>query len=307
MAKEYTAFNGDAFWNDGYVQDLNMTETAIYFHYITSPRLENSGVYKESQRIVSFYTKVDIEAVKQIDEKLENDGKVYRVGEWVIVPSSLKHQRFEKSENVKIGILKQLKSAPIEVLKILQQCDYIIDVSSLFPQENKEKGVSEDNPETQEEPLPNPSDTPTQPLDTPLVPCALYSDIDIDQDINNVCVKTNEKDSEIKSPEKLFLYVWQHNPDIFNATSRIESPKEWKNFWETSQTTYEQVEIAMNNFIADVKCGVIASRYVPSMPDRFVLKGWINKCQSRFTPKNTDRPHDTAPPTESTSLKKSLL
>jgi hypothetical protein len=91
MAKEYTAFNGDAFWNDGYVQELDMAETAVYFHYITSPRLENSGVFKEGQRMVSFYVKTDIDTVKNADAKLEKDGKVYRIGEWVIVPSSLKH------------------------------------------------------------------------------------------------------------------------------------------------------------------------------------------------------------------------
>jgi hypothetical protein len=67
MSKEYTAFNGDAFWNDGYVQELDMAETAVYFHYITSPRLENSGVFKEGRRMVSFYVKTGIDTVKNAD------------------------------------------------------------------------------------------------------------------------------------------------------------------------------------------------------------------------------------------------
>jgi hypothetical protein len=132
MSKEYTAFNGDAFWNDGYVQELDMAETAVYFHYITSPRLENSGVFKEGRRMAAFYVKADVETVKKAEEKLEKDGKIFRIGEWVMVPSSLKHQKFDKSPNVLRGIYTQLKTVPVEVLKKLHECGYFSDLSP-FP------------------------------------------------------------------------------------------------------------------------------------------------------------------------------
>jgi hypothetical protein len=108
------------------------------------------------------------------------------------------------------------------------------------------------------------------------------------------------KESDAESPrisgftnskaEKLFLQYWQHNPDIFNYLSRIESPKEWENFWNNSGTTCDHVKTAMDNFIADVKSGNIERKYIPSMPDRFVLKGWITKCQERLLKDKTAPP-----------------
>ena len=96
---------------------------------------------------------------------------------------------------------------------------------------------------------------------------------------------------ETSDPQKLFLHIWQHTPDVFNALARIESPKEWANFWENSGVTCEQVQAALDNFIADVRSGEIQNRYVPAMPDRFVLKGWITKCQKRFDSKSTGPPN----------------
>lgn len=104
--------------------------------------------------------------------------------------------------------------------------------------------------------------------------------------------KRNSGDIEFSDPQKLFLYIWQHNSDVFNSLARIEQPKEWANFWEKSNTTCEQVRTAMDNFIADVGTRAIERRFVPSTPDRFVLKGWITKCQERFMPKATSPPRN---------------
>lgn len=98
---------------------------------------------------------------------------------------------------------------------------------------------------------------------------------------------TELNECESTDPKKLFLNIWQHTPDVFNALARIESPKEWENFWRKSNISLGQVKTAMNNIIEDVKSGVIELRYVPSTPDRFVLKGWITKCQKRFQNKTT--------------------
>jgi hypothetical protein len=190
MSKEYTAFNGDAFWNDGYVQELDMAETAVYFHYITSPRLENSGVFKEGQRMVSFYTKSDIDTVKKADAKLEKDGKIYRIGEWVIVPSSLKHQKFDKSPNAIKGIYEQLKTLPVEVLNKLRQCGYILDLTPVLSAAESEI-------------QPNPSITLSEGLHNPSESLPLYSDSDSDsdQEIKNSSSALAEKDKPETAPE----------------------------------------------------------------------------------------------------------
>jgi hypothetical protein len=283
MAKEYTAFNGDAFWNDGYVQELDMVETAVYFHYITSPRLENSGVFKEGQRMVSFYVKTDIETVKNADAKLEKDGKIYRIGEWVIVPSSLKHQKFDKSPNMIKGIYEQLKTAPVGVLKKLKECGYVLDLTPIVSVE--ESDIPPNPSETLPEPLPNPSETDP-----------LYSDSDqykySDQYINS---------HTENSGEKLFICLWQKNPDIFNFAARIEKPKEWAAFWEKCPYPPDDIKRRMQNFIDGVKNGSIEKRFVPRTPDRFVLKGHLNASDTPY--KRNDNRGGLSPPSNPTDKK----
>ena len=106
----------------------------------------------------------------------------------------------------------------------------------------------------------------------------------------NLQIGPEKNDADFSDPQKLFLHYWQHTPEIFNAFSRIDSPKEWENFWKKSGITCDQVKTAMDNFIADVISGSIERRFIPSMPDRFVLKGWITKCQERLTPKGGSPP-----------------
>ena len=106
-------------------------------------------------------------------------------------------------------------------------------------------------------------------------------------------VKESKEKNINSDPQKLFLDIWQHTPNVFNSLGRIEQPKEWVNFWEKSNTTCEQVKVAMDNFIADVGSRTIERRFIPATPDRFVLKGWITKCQERFMPKATSPPSDS--------------
>jgi hypothetical protein len=283
------------------VQELDMAETAVYFHYITSPRLENSGVFKEGQRMVSFYVKTDIDIVKNIDTKLEKDGKIYRIGEWVIVPSSLKHQKFDRSPNTIRGIYEQLKTAPVEVLKKLQECGYMLDLSSIV------SGEKSDRPSNPSEPLPNPSEPLPEPLPNPSGTLPLYLDLDlnIDKEFINLPTHSAEKTehSDLETSEKVFLRIWQQNMDIFNSMARIEKPKEWAAFWEKHPYPPDDIKRRMQNYIDGVKNGSIEKKFVPRTPDRFVLKGHLNTSDTPYK-KNGNR-GGTSPPSNP-SKKKSL-
>ncbi|MDR1902362.1 MAG: hypothetical protein LBQ88_08805 [Treponema sp.] len=291
MSKEYTAFNSDAFLNDGYVQELDMAETAVYFHYITSPRLENSGVFKEGQRMVSFYVKTDIDTVKKADEKLEKDGKIYRIGEWVIVPSSLKHQKFDKSPNMIKGIYEQLKTAPVEVLKRLRRCGYILDLSPVLSAES-------DTP-------PNPSDTLPEPLPNPTETPPLYIDSDKDSDKEYINLQPPSPENlDLKTSKKVFLRIWQQNMEIFNFAARIEKPKEWAAFWEKCPYPPDDIKRRMQNYIDGVKSGEIPKHYIPRTPDRFVLKGHLNTSDQPY--KKDEKRSGNSPPPSNNARKKSL-
>jgi hypothetical protein len=83
-------------------------------------------------------------------------------------------------------------------------------------------------------------------------------------------------------PKKLFICLWQKNPDIFNLAGRIEKPKEWAAFWEKCPYPPDDIKRRMQNFIDGVKNGSIEKIFVPRTPDRFVLKGHLNTSDTPY-------------------------
>jgi hypothetical protein len=192
----------------------------------------------------------------------------------VIVPSSLKHQKFDKNPNIIKSIYEQLKTAPVEVLNKLQKCGYVLDLSPVI---SSAESDTPSNPSgTPPEPLPNPSGTPPLYLDSD-------SDIDIDSDSDkNINLPEKSGNSNCETSEKVFLRIWQRNMDIFNFAARIEKPKEWAAFWEKCPYPPDDIKRRMQNFIDGVKNGSIEKLYVPRTPDRFVLKGHLNTSDSPY-------------------------
>jgi hypothetical protein len=91
-----------------------------------------------------------------------------------------------------------------------------------------------------------------------------------------------EPQNDSVSPVDRFIWHWQHNGDIFNPLARLKNPDEWKAFWEKSNITVEQIDIAMKNYVEAIKSGEIERFYIPANPDTFVLNGWIQKGQERY-------------------------
>ena len=110
----------------------------------------------------------------------------------------------------------------------------------------------------------------------------LDSDKDIDPQNGDLSFSENSDHEKSASPSDHFIYHWQHNGDIFNPIVRLKKPNEWNAFWERSNITIAQIDIAMKNYIEAVKSGVIERRYIPANPDTFVLNGWIQKSQERY-------------------------
>ena len=100
-------------------------------------------------------------------------------------------------------------------------------------------------------------------------------------------------------PQKLFLHIWQHTPDVFNALARIKSPDEWSHFWATAPPTCEEVRTVMRNVIDDVKSGDVHPRFIANSPDGFALNGGFVRHRKRFKQEPKHRiPNDVIPPGE---------
>jgi hypothetical protein len=59
--------------------------------------------------------------------------------------------------------------------------------------------------------------------------------------------------------------------------------------------TLEQIDLAIDNFIAGVKTGTIERRFIPSSPDGFVLNSWITRSLSQFKKQGQHITNDNVP------------
>jgi len=91
-------------------------------------------------------------------------------------------------------------------------------------------------------------------------------------------------------PQSLFIYIWQHTPDIFNAFGRIELPNEWSHFWATAPPTCEEVRTVMQNVIDDVRDGHLHPRFIAKSPDGFVINGGFVRHKTRYKPDSKSSP-----------------
>jgi hypothetical protein len=285
-----------SFWSDDWVDSLSVKEKLIYMYLLTNENTNIAGVYRITIKRIKDDTGIPKKDVEATLKKFADDKKAFYIDEYIIIPKWPKHQKLGERGTLRLAVIATLKALPEEIKNfIIQPGNYDYDTAFLNP-----AGYTPSIPHTENDENPDgvspKDDTPSSDLDSDL-------DLDSDHKITDIgAIAQNE--NNLTDPKKLFLYFWQHTPDVFNSTARIESPKDFDHFWETSNTTCDQVKIGLNNFILDARSGAIEPRYIPSMPDRFVLKGWILKCQKRFR----KEPKTAPPPSTSPSRpgKKSL-
>jgi hypothetical protein len=98
-----------------------------------------------------------LDRIREITDKFAKAKKVIRCGEWIIVPTTLKHQKYTVNKNVVDSIIEHLTAVPEEVFEALRGCGYPLDLNAIRP---KKRSPSP----TPGEPLPSPSPTPGENL-----------------------------------------------------------------------------------------------------------------------------------------------
>ena len=180
-----------SFWDDEWIQTLDPSEKLMYLYLMTNPLTTIAGVYKITKRRISFDTGFTLDTVGHILGKFEKVCKVYNIGEYIILPSWPKHQKWHESVKVRSGIDRVLAQLPDEVLGLLVRINYEYDISGDLL---RERGID------------TPSNGHTYPTDT--VPVhdgypmytprtTLNSDSDFNSDFNS--------DSDLK-PEHTAAY-----------------------------------------------------------------------------------------------------
>ncbi|MDR1903919.1 MAG: hypothetical protein LBQ88_16750 [Treponema sp.] len=79
-------------------------------------------------------------------------------------------------------------------------------------------------------------------------------------------------------------------PDVFNCFSCIHNPNDFDYWWEKSNITRKEIDIAIKNFVDGVRTGAIKRQYIPGSPDKFVLNGGIQRYQEPYIKKSGPSP-----------------
>jgi len=143
------------------------------------------------------------------------------------------------------------------------------------PKNPPEPAITHGNPENPPEPK-KPSENPESQEDNG------NGNVNVNGNVN---LNHNEAECDFPNdPQKLFVHIWQHTPDVFNALARIESPNEWNHFWATAPPSCDEVRAVMQNVIADVESGALERRFIAKSPDKFVLGGGFVRHIERYRP-----------------------
>ena len=120
-----------SFWDDEWVQEHDPSEKLFYLYLLTNPLTNIAGVYQITDRRVSFDTGFNREVVCEMWRRFEESGKVYRRGEWVIIPNWPKHQKWQSRGKIKSGIEAILLNLPEFVFFELKNVGYLYPVDTL--------------------------------------------------------------------------------------------------------------------------------------------------------------------------------
>jgi hypothetical protein len=127
-----------SFWDDEWVQTLDPSEKLLYLYLMTNPLTNIAGIYKITEKRISFDSGFNIDTLRGIFEKFERAGKAYRMGEYVILPSWPKHQNWENKEDIYAGIVKILNSLSDKELVFISWIRYKFPIDDILTQRGVE-------------------------------------------------------------------------------------------------------------------------------------------------------------------------
>lgn len=120
-----------SFWDDEWIQTLDPSEKLLYLYLMTNPLTNIAGVYKITDRRIGFDTGFNLDTIRHIFGKFEKAGKAYRKGEYVILPNWPKHQMWEKSKKIELGIAQILKELDSDMISCLIEVNYRYPIHTL--------------------------------------------------------------------------------------------------------------------------------------------------------------------------------
>ena len=206
-----------SYWDDEWVQTLDPPEKLMYLYLMTNPLTNIAGVYKITDRRISFDTGFNGGTIKAILNKFEKAGKAHRIGEYIAIPKWPKHQNWEKAPKIKEGINSCLIKLDTETLKKLVRIGYCFELKQIFDT----LSIPYDTLFSVEGDKKYPSNYSDLDLDSD-------SDLDIDINLEPETPPEKNRDTDTEPPDRRALSTAEavalKNPDEKSLTPSQERP-----------------------------------------------------------------------------------
>jgi hypothetical protein len=131
MSREHV-YISTSFWDDAWICSLKSSEKLLYLYLLSNSLTNIAGVYKIIDSRISFDSGLSMKEVVSAMKKFEKDGKAYRMGEYIVIPSYPKHQKWETSPKIKEGIIGCLVNIGVDNLLKLEEYNYRFDLKIVF-------------------------------------------------------------------------------------------------------------------------------------------------------------------------------
>jgi hypothetical protein len=214
MAKQ--RYISTSIWDDDwFVEELNVSEKLFYFYLLTNEHTNIAGIYKISIRKISQESGFSSKDVREMFKTLQRSRKVYYMDEHVIMTNWAKHQNWEKSKKVHLGIRAILiKDVPQSIIEAISKGN----IPYAYPIDTLSDGIDA---------LPIPHAYPTNYLD---------SDSDSDSNLDSDSNFTNTSCPEVSQEAET---IETEATQIFIELPAIGSPSQPK---KTHKVTEQDVE-----------------------------------------------------------------
>jgi len=104
----------DSFWSDSYIANLDPIEKLLFVYLLTNPLCNIAGIYEIQLRRIAFDTGIDKDMLEKLFSRLEKDGKLIVIDDWIVIVNHIKHQS-HTNPNINKGISRIIQELPEKI------------------------------------------------------------------------------------------------------------------------------------------------------------------------------------------------
>ena len=106
-----------SFWTDKWIRTLDPSERYLYMYLLTNPQTNIAGVYQLTLDRIAFDTGYDERTLRPMLDRFAKAKKAELFdGEYMILPSWPKHQRWETKSKIRDGIVSCLQEVKKSII-----------------------------------------------------------------------------------------------------------------------------------------------------------------------------------------------